>query len=516
MYNPSETPNKATMTILLSLLTILLLLFLLRKRKAVAAKKLPPCPRGLPLLGNLHQLGSFPHRSLNSLSKQYGPLILLRLGIVAPTVVISSAELAEQVMKTQDLIFASRPPSSMANHLLYNSTDIAFSPYNDYWRMMKKISIVHLLSSRRVQSYKRVRQEEIDLLIEEIRTASAAAEAVNLSKRLGVLTNDIICRVALGRKYSGETRFREMLDEFQRLLGSFPMADFIPWLGWVDRVIGLEGRARRTSRELDQFLERVLEEHLSRKKSSNAIGSSKECEDLVDVLLSVKDEHGSEDADIPLGKEHIKALILEMFAAGTDTTITTLEWVMAELIKHPILIQKVQREIRETLGSKQVIEEEDIDKLTYLKATIKETLRLHVPVALLVPRLTTEDTQLKGYDIPVGTRIIINAWGIARDPNYWDTPDEFRPDRFINSNVDFRGQHFQLTPFGAGRRACPGIGFAIAVIECTLAKLLQVFDWEVPEESKDEVLDMSEIAGLTIHKKSALIVIPKLHFAELT
>ncbi|XP_020579331.1 cytochrome P450 71A1-like [Phalaenopsis equestris] len=503
----------ATIMILLNLLTILLLFFFLRKRKDAAANKLPPCPRGLPLLGNLHQLGSFPHRSLNSLSKQYGPLILLRLGIVAPTVVISSAELAEQVMKTQDLIFASRPPSSMANHLLYNTKDIAFSPYNDYWRMMKKICIVHLLSSRRVQSYKRVRQEEIDLLIEEIRTASAAAEAVNLSKRLGVLTNDIICRVALGRKYSGETRFREMLDEFQRLLGSFPMADFVPWLGWVDRVIGLEGRARRTSRELDQFLERVLEEHLNRKKSSNAIGCSKECVDLVDVLLSVKDEHDTKDANIALDKEHIKALILEIFAAGTDTTFTTLIWAMAELVNHPTLMQKVQREIRETLGSKQFIEEEDVDKLTYLKATIKETLRLHAPIALLLPRLTTEDTQLQGYDIHAGTRIIINAWGIARDPNYWVRPEEFWPERFINSSVDFRGQHFQLIPFGAGRRACPGIGFSIIVIECTLANLLRNFDWEVPEESKDDILDMSEIAGIAIQKKSPLILMPKLHFA---
>ncbi|XP_020579328.1 cytochrome P450 71A1-like [Phalaenopsis equestris] len=463
----------ATKMILLNLLTIPLLYFFLRKRKAIAATKLPPQPPGLPLLGNLHQLGSFPHRSLNSLSKQYGPIILLRLGIVAPTVVISTAELAEQVMKTQDLIFANRPPSSMANHLFYNSTDIAFSPYNDYWRMMKKISIVHLLSNRRVQSYKRLRQEEMDLLIAEIHAASAAAEAVNLSKRLRVLTNDIICRVALGRKYSGETRFQEMLDEFRKLLGSFPMADFFPWLGWVDRVIGLEGRARRASKELDELLERVLEEHLSRKKSSNAIGSSKECMDLVDVLLSVKEEHDSnDDADIALGKEHIKALILEMFAAGTDTTFTTLEWGMAELIKHPTVMQKVQREIRDTLRSKQVIEQEDIDRLTYLKATIKETLRLHVPVALLIPRLTMEDTQLQGYDIPAGARIIINAWGIARDPNYWNRPEEFWPDRFLNSNVDFRGQQFQLTPFGAGRRACPGIDFGIAVIECTLVNLL--------------------------------------------
>lgn len=374
---------------------------------------------------------------------------------------------------------------------------------------MKKICIVHLLSSKRVQSYKRVREEEVALLIADIRGASVAAEAVNLSKRLSTLTNDIISRVALGRKYSGETSFREMLGEFQKLLGCFPMEDFVPWLGWIDKLIGLDARAKRTSKKLDEFIERILEEHLSR-RCSNAAGAE-ECVDFVDVLLSIKDEHDADDAAISINKENIKALILDMFAAGTDTTVTTLEWAMAELIKHPALMQEVQREIRDTVGSNEVIEVEDIDKLTYLKATIKETLRLHVPVALLVPRVATEDTQLQGYDIPAGTKILINAWAIARDPNYWDRPEEFWPERFINSNIDFRGQHLQLTPFGAGRRACPGIGFAVAVIEYALANLLHHFDWEVPEEIKDEVLDMSEAPGISIHKKSALLLTAKLH-----
>ncbi|KAH0448664.1 hypothetical protein IEQ34_022464 [Dendrobium chrysotoxum] len=499
----------ATVVILITLLTILFLF--LHRRKTVAATRLPPRPPGLPLLGNLHQLGSLPHQSLNSLSKRYGPLILLQLGIVAPTVVVSSAEIAEQVMKTQDLIFASRPPSSMANHLIYNSMDIAFSPYNDYWRKTKKICIVHLLSSRRVQSYRRVREEEVALLIADIRAASVGAEAVNLSKRLVTLTNDIICRAALGRKYSGETRFGEMLNEFVKLLGCFPVADFVPWLGWIDVLTGLEGRVRRTSKQLDEFLEHVLEEHLSRRESSNsiAIETDEDCADFVDVLLSIKEEHDA--GDVALDKEHIKALILDMFAAGTDTTVSVLEWAMAELIKHPIWMQEVQREIREVVGSKEVIEEEDIDRLTYLKATIKETLRLHVPLALLVPRVAMEDTQLQGYDIPAGTRIVINAWAIARDPKNWDKPDDFWPQRFMNNNIDFRGQHFHLTPFGAGRRACPGIGFAIAVIECTLANLLHHFNWEVPEKTKDEVLDMSESPGISIHKKSALLLTAKLH-----
>ncbi|PKU68847.1 cytochrome P450 71A1-like [Dendrobium catenatum] len=502
----------ATIIFLLTLLTIIF--FFLHRRKASSPTRLPPRPPGLPLLGNLHQLGSLPHRSLNSLSKKYGPLILLQLGVTAPTVVVSSAEIAEQVMKAQDLIFASRPPSSLANHLLYNSTDVAFSPYSDYWRMIKKICVVHLLSSKCVQSYKSVREEEVALLIADIRAASVAAEAVNLSKRLVVLTNDILCRVALGRKYSGETKFGEMLEEFTKLLGCFPVADFVPWLGWIDVLTGLNARVRRNSKELDELLEQILEERLHRKRSKT-IGADEEVLDLVDVLLSVKDQHEGNDAAIPLQKEHIKAVILDMFAGGTDTTFTVLEWAMAELIHHPTCMQDVQKEIRDVVGSKEFVEEEDIDRLTYLKAIIKETLRFHVPVALLVPRVATENTLLQGYGIPAGTRIIINAWAIARDPNYWDRPEEFWPERFIDCNVEFKGQDFQFTPFGAGRRACPGIGFAIATIECALANLLHHFDWEVPKEMRDEALDMSELRGITIHKKSPLLLTAKLHYVEL-
>ncbi|KAL0904798.1 hypothetical protein M5K25_026950 [Dendrobium thyrsiflorum] len=501
----------ATIIFLLTLLTIIF--FFLHRRKAFSPTRLPPRPPSIPLLGNLLQLGSLPHRSLNSLSKTYGPLFLLQLGVTAPTVVVSSAEIAEQVMKTQDLIFASRPPSSLANHLLYNSTDVAFSPYSDYWRMIKKICIVHLLSSKCVQSYKSVREEEVALLIADIRAASVAAEAVNLSKRLVTLTNDIISRVALGRKL-GETRFGEMLNELTELLGCFPVADFVPWLGWIDVLTGLNARVRRTSKELDEVLEQILEERLH-KKRSKTVGADEEVLDLLGVLLSIKDQHEGNDAAIPLHKEHIKAVILDMFSGGTDTTFTVLEWAMAELMRNPTCMEDVQREIRDFVGSKEFVEEEDIDRLTYLKAIIKETLRLHVPVALLVPRVATDNTLLQGYEIPAGTRIIINAWAIARDPNYWDRPEEFWPERFINCNIDFKGQHFQLTPFGAGRRACPGIGFAIATIECALANLLYHFDWVVPKEMADEALDMSELGGITIHKKSALLLTAKLHYVEL-
>jgi len=152
-----------------------------------------------------------------------------------------------------------------------------------------------------------------------------------------------------------------------------------------------------------------------------------------------------------------------MFAAGTDTTYTVLEWAMAELLRHQTVMQKLQDEVRTVVGDKTHVTEEDLVKMNYLKAVIKETLRLHAPVPLLVPRKSMEDIKLNGYDIAAGTQVIVNAWAIARDPSSWEQPLEFKPERFMNSSIDFKGLDFELIPFGAGRRGCPGVLFAIAV-----------------------------------------------------
>jgi len=199
----------------------------------------------------------------------------------------------------------------------------------------------------------------------------------------------------------------------------------------------------------------------------------------------------------------------DMFAAGTDTTFVTLEWAMTELIRNPEVMERVQEDVRRVVGCNQKISDRDVDKMIYLKAVIKETLRLHTPLPLLIPREAMNDTKLDGFHIPRGTRVIVNAWAIGRDPTSWDRPEEFCPDRFISSNVDFKGQDFHFIPFGAGRRSCPGTSFGISTVELTLAHLLHHFDWQLPRGMEGELLDMSEAPGLTVHKKSGLVLIAK-------
>ncbi|RWW34233.1 hypothetical protein GW17_00000999 [Ensete ventricosum] len=490
-------------------LSSLLLLFRARPKKPSHV----PSPWRLPLIGNLHQLGSLPHRSLRSMSEKHGPVMLLYFGRV-PTVVVSSAAAAQEVMKTHDLVFASRPDSSLSDRLTYGSKDVAFSKYGEFWRQVKRICVLHLLSLKRVRSYRSIREEEVALLVEKIRAASSR---VNISEMIVSLSSNIICRVAFGRKHieeeGGGTGVRALFSELITVLGAFPLRDFVPLLGWIDRLNGLDARVRKTAIQFDAFIEKVLEEH-ERETHTKAARDDTSTMDFADILLSSDAVDG-----IALSRDCIKAIILvvlflhrifDMITGGTDTTYTTIEWAMAEIVRHPRKMKRAQEEIRKIVGSGGELREEMVEGMEYLKAAIKETLRLHPSLPLLVPRESMEDARLQGYLIPKGTRVVMNAWAIGRDPVSWEKPEEFWPERFLGSSIiDFKGQDFQLVPFGAGRRGCPGIAFAMATVELALANLLHHFDWHLPDGMAGEAMDMSEASGIAAHKKSSLILVAK-------
>ncbi|KAL2933837.1 Cytochrome P450 71A25 [Bienertia sinuspersici] len=489
----------------LSILPFFLGLFFLYKWlcfDAAMRRDLPPSPPKLPILGNLHQLGIYPHQTLQSFSRQYGELMLLHLGS-KPALVVSSAKAAREVMKTHDIVFSNRPQSIISKRLIYNRKNVAGAPYGEYWRQMKSICVLQLLSSKRVRSFHDVREEEVTVMMAKIRKSKSA---VNLSEIFMTFTNDVICRVAFGRKYSGEkdgAKFKELLREFVELLGTFTVSNFIPWLAWVDQLNGLHNKMNKLAKEFDEFLERIVEEHMARQSNKKHNRASEgELKDFVDVLLQAQMDS---TAGFPISRDSIKALILDMFAGGTDTTYTVLEWAMTELLRHPTIMKKLQEEVRGITTGQADVSEDDLEKMKYLKAVIKETLRLHPPIPLLVPRESTQDVIINGYHIAAGTRVITNAWAIHRDPATWEKPEEFHPERFLKSSIDFKGQDFELIPFGSGRRGCPGILFAIASNELVLANLLCKFNWSLPGEQQSETLDMTQRTGLTIHRKVPLL-----------
>ncbi|GFQ07354.1 cytochrome p450 71a6 [Phtheirospermum japonicum] len=269
-------------------------------------KNSPPSPRKLPIIGNLHQLGTSPHRSLQSLSKHHGHLLLLHFGRV-PVLVASSAEAAREIMKNKDVIFSSRPKLSIADRLMYGSMDVGFASYGKYWRQVRSICALQLLSNKRVQSFRRVREEETSAMVEKIGRLGSSSSEVNLSDVLESLTNNVVCRVALGRKYSDlgeDKKFKKFLREFVELLGATSLRDYIPWLGWIDRVNGLDAKVERVAKQFDEFLESVIQEHRDGKlKHDDGDGDF----DFVDILLEYQREKKSSS---PVEDETIKALIM--------------------------------------------------------------------------------------------------------------------------------------------------------------------------------------------------------------
>ncbi|XP_062116099.1 cytochrome P450 71A9-like [Humulus lupulus] len=474
--------------------------------------KLPPGPMRLPIIGNLHQLlgNTFPHQTFGRLSHRYGPIMFLKLGSI-PTLVVSSAEVAKEIFKSHDIIFSGRPVLYAVKTLGYNGSTVSFAPYGDYWREMRKIVILELLGQKRVRAFQAVREEEVRTLIDTITSTPTFLNSgiVNLSQLTLTLANSVVCRVAFGKKYNGSNDHREdgkgglseLLHETQNLLGSFCVADFYPrWLTWVNKFNGLERRVNKCFRDLDNFYDKVIEEH-----HHFDPGNTKH-EDVVDVLLQLQNDPNQA---LKINNDQIKGVITDLFIAGTDTTSAALVWIMAELIMNPEAMKRAQEELREVTKRKGFVEESQLSKLNYIKLVIKEGFRLHPPVPLLVPRETTESCRMKGYDIPSGTRVFINTSEIGRDSKYWEKPNEFRPERFMESSVDYRGKHFELLPFGVGRRGCPGINFATVLIELALANLLCRFDWELPNGMKREDMDMEEAFGLTMNKKIPLCLVAK-------
>ncbi|KAM7475466.1 hypothetical protein LguiB_022709 [Lonicera macranthoides] len=489
-----QQPSIAT---LLFLPLLFILLFLIKRLlfTPLPNKNSPPSPPQLPLIGNFHQLGTLPHHSLNSLSHRHGPLMLLHLGN-KPTAVASSAAAAKEIMKTHDLNFSNRPQTKISRRLLYDNKDISIAPYGEYWRQLKSICVLHLLSNKKVNSFRRVREEETKIMMEKIR---GERELINLSGLFLGFMNDFVCRVAFGRKYESGEEIRELLKELLVLLGEFSFGGFFPWFGWVvDRVSGLEGRVERVANGIDEFLEGVVEERM---KDDD---DEQQGEDFAGILIKIQRDDA---AGVSIDRDSIKAILLDIYSAGTDTTSAVLEWAMTELFRHPTIMTKLQSEVRQVLNGKQDITEDDLTKMQYLKAVIKETLRIHPPIPLLVPREASQDVKVMGYNIAAGTMVITNAWAIGRDPASWDEPEEFRPERFLNSIIDFKGHDYELIPFGAGRRGCPGIAFAMATNEFVLANLMGKFDWELPDGAKGEDLNVEESPGVTIHKKVPLIAI---------
>ncbi|KAI5582347.1 hypothetical protein BDE02_07G080200 [Populus trichocarpa] len=463
-------------------------------------KRLPPGPRGFPIFGSLHLLGKFPHRALHQLAKKYGPIMHLRLGLV-PTIVVSSPEAAELFLKTHDLVFAGRPPHESARYISYGQKGMAFAQYGSYWRNMRKMCTVELLSSLKITSFKPMRMEEFDLLIKYIQEAAQERVAVDLSAKVSSLSADMSCRMVFGKKYLDEDLdergFKSVMQEVMHLSAAPHLGDYIPQIAALD-LQGLTKRMKAISKVLDVFLDKIIDEHVQYQEK----GKNK---DFVDVMLSFMK---SEENEYLVDQGCMKATMLDMLVGSMDTSATVIDWAFSELIKNPRVMKKLQKELEEVVGKQRMVEESDLERLEYLDMVVKETLRLHPAGPLMIPHEATEDCVVNGFHIPKKSHVIINVWAIGRDPKAWTDAEKFYPERFVGSDIDVRGRDFQLIPFGTGRRSCPGMQLGLTMVRLVLAQMVHCFDWELPNGILPSEVDMSEEFGLVLCRSKHLVSIP--------
>nr|BAM68818.1 putative cytochrome P450 monooxygenase CYP71AV1 [Artemisia chamaemelifolia] len=484
-----------SLTTSISLATILFFIIYKFATRSKSKKSSLPEPWRLPIIGHMHHLiGTIPHRGLMDLARKYGSLMHLQLGEVS-TIVVSSPKWAKEILTTYDIIFANRPETLTGEIVVYHNTDIVLAPYGEYWRQLRKLCTLELLSAKKVKSYQSLREEECWNLVQEIK-ASGSGIPVNLSENIFKLVATILSRAVFGKRIKDHKEFTELVEEMLKELGGFDVADIFPSKKFLHHISGKRSRLTSIHKKLDNLINNLVAEHTVKASSTTK-------ETLLDVLLRLKDS-----VEFPLTADNVKAIILDMFTAGTDTSSTTIEWVISELIKCPRAMEKVQAELRKALNGKEKIHEEDIQELSYLNLVIKETLRLHPPLPLVLPRECRQPVNLAGYDIPNKTKLIVNVFAINRDPEYWKDAETFIPERFENSSTTIMGAEYEYLPFGAGRRMCPGAALGLANVQLPLANILYHFNWKLPSGAIYDQIDMTESFGVTVQRKTELLLVP--------
>ncbi|TQE10726.1 hypothetical protein C1H46_003629 [Malus baccata] len=487
-----------------SALIAIFLTFLLTKIKPKPKfTNLPPSPPSIPIIGHLHLLKHPVHRTLQSLSSNLGKIILLQWGSRA-VLLVSSPSAAEECYTKHDVAFANRPSLLAGKHFHYNFTTVAAAPYGDHWRNLRRIMTLEIFSSSRLAAFSSVRQGEVRLLLTQIMKKSK----VELKSKFTELAFNVMTMTVVGKRYFGEDvaedeeakNFREVMREAVHLSAATNLEDFFPVLQWTDAT-GLEKKMVRLMKKMDGFLQSLIEERRGILAAGFESNGQEVKKLMIDNFLALQQTEPQLYTD-----EIVKGIILVLLVAGTDTTSTALQWAMALLLNHPDAMEKLRAEIDTKIGpDHRVLKEQDLPNLSYLQNVINETHRLYPSFPILVPHENSEDCVVGGFDVPRHTMLVINAWAIHRNPEIWEDPEKFKPERFEGWSGE-GSEGYKLIPFGAGRRGCPGAGLSNRLIGLALGSLVQSFEWE---RIGEEEVDMSEGLGLTMPRVKPLEAICK-------
>ncbi|KAK1378027.1 Trans-cinnamate 4-monooxygenase [Heracleum sosnowskyi] len=472
--------------------------------------KLPPGPVPVPIFGNWLQVGNdLNHRNLVDFAKRFGQIFLLRMG-QRKLVIVSSPEIAKHVLHTQGVEFGSRSSNVVFDIFTGKGQDLVFAVYGEHWRKMRRIVTVPFFTNKVVQQYRFGWEDEAARVVADVKAnPESSTNGIVLRKRLDLMMYNNTYRIMFDRRFESEDdplllKLKALNGERLRLAQSFDYnyGDFIPILRPL-----LRGYLKRCKKIKDQrfqlFKDYFVDERKMLENTKRVDNNSLMC--AMDHILEAQQKG-------EINEDNVYYIVESINIAAIDTTLRSIEWSIAELVNHPEVQKKLRHEIDTVLGVGVQVTEPDTHKLPYLEAVIKETLRLRMPVPLLVPHMNLQDAKLGGYDIQAESKILVNAWWLANNPAHWKNPEEFRPERFLEeeSNVETNGNDFRYLPFGVGRRSCPGILLALPMMGITLGRLVQNFELSPPPgQSKIDTAEKPGQFTLHILKHSTVVAKPR-------
>ncbi|CAH2070330.1 unnamed protein product [Thlaspi arvense] len=484
--------------ILLCFFKFALVCFSLFFRKPTYGVNLPPSPPALPIIGHLHLLLYYLpqkysilyltlilHKFVHTLSSKYGPLLYLRV-FNFPVILLSSAPLAYEIFRIHDVNISSRNIPTSEWSLLFGTSGFVTAPYGEYYKFMKKLILTKMFGPQAQEQTRSIRANELHRFYGNLLDKARKKEGVEITKEAKKLVVNTICKMSMGRTFTEENGEAESVRRMvTKSEGSEKMMFLAVLFLKLLEMLGISIFKRDisgVSQKFDKMLERILVEH---EKKPN----TDECMDMMDVLLAV---YKDEKAEYKITRNHIKAFFVELFFGGFDTSTNTIQWTMAEIIDNPIINARLREEIDSVVGNSRLIQETDLPNLPYLQAVIKEALRLHPPAAF-IPREFQEGCKIGGFFVPEKTNLIVNLYSVMRDPNFWEDPLEFKPERFLTSSrseqeEERKEQAMKYLPFGGGRRGCPASKLTYMVVGTTIGMMVQCFDWR----SKGEKVNMDE------------------------
>ncbi|EPS71897.1 geraniol 10-hydroxylase, partial [Genlisea aurea] len=463
---------------------------------------LPPGPLSLPIIGSLHRMVfDQPHITLAKLAKTHGPLMFMRLGSL-DTVVVSSSEMAREVLHNQDMAFSSRGIPETVRHYDYFQHSVIWLPVGLQWRLLRKVLNTHVFSSMKLEKDRALREKKVEELISYCDKCSKNGSFVDVGRAafrtsLNLISNTMLSMDLSDPSVDSGKELKKLVWNILVEAGKWHLVDYFPFLEKL-YPFQIDRRMYRLTQRVHAIFQGLVNERLAQKKNEDDEAAKRDDRDLIDVVLDLARENPEE-----INHKHIQHLCLDLFEAGTHAISCTVEWAMAELIRNPETMEKARRELESVVGRGNAVRESDIQNLHYLECVVKETIRLH-PVGALIPRQVTQVQTVAGYTIPENSKVLINAWAIGRDPENWPDPLEFKPERFVGGGAGVGGlgvNEFEMIPFGGGRRICPGQPLAVKMVPVMVGTLINCFDWTPQNEA---AMDMGEKFGINLQKAKPL------------